>query len=827
MKSRDALNPDLARVLRMFNLDRLWDRGEGVWLYDQNGRRFLDCYSQYGAVALGHNAPSVVTAACKELERQSPAMVQPYRARHAVTLAQELVRVAPKGLRYCVFTSSGAETVETAIKLVRARTRRCYIVSCEGAYHGMTLGAMAASGDSTIAEFYGPPLPGFARVPFGDLDALESFLTRNRSDVAAVFLEPIQGERGVYLPSKGYLLGVRELCDRFGVAMVVDEIQTGLGRTGRLFACEEDGVSPDLLLLSKALGGGLFPLGACLASEEFWDQRFALSHSSTFANNNIACRAGLAVLDVITQPGFCDSVREKGKLLLAGLHDLAQRHPHSVAEVRGRGLLTAIELRAPAPMAGVLFSYLFHQNLYAYAFASTLAERDSILVLPTLGNSNVIRITPPLVIKEAQIRQALKGLDDVLTLFEQGKSSEVAKVIGKLDSPPSEDLEQGSVSAGLTMLPPQKSSPDGEASFAFLVHCTTREDIITTDPDLARLSGEEFDRYCRYLSDLPPGVVCEVPTIRSRQGTGAKGWLIGIGLLPEEMAARGRPYVAGEISRAVDLATTLGAKVVGLGAYTKIYSRHGEDVVGRGPIITTGNALTADMAIRAVKRVQERRGKSLVDATVGVVGAMGSVGQICAKLLARERLRSLMLIGRPGSSNRALGEFGNSLAALGRYPVRITTDLSMLSRCNVLLSATSARQPVLDDVLFERGTIICDVAQPADTGERLKSRPDITVIKGGLVSLPDNSVYLGAGNLQGYPPGVQLACFAETVLLTMANFAEDVCIGKDIDLGQVDRIRALADRHGFDLAEPSSDSLDRYLFDAPATGGVARKWASQ
>src|SRR5262249_4248551 len=190
--------------------------------------------------------------------------------------------------------------VEASIKLVRARTGRPIILSAHGSFHGKTLGALAATGQEHHALDFGPLPPGFERIPFGDAAALERRLRRDGERIAAVLLEPIQGRRGVSLPPACYLRAVRELCTRFGVALVLDEIQTGLGRTGRLFACEHEGVAPDVLLLAKALGGGLFPLGACLSSADFWDERFALRHSSTFANNNLACRAGCAVLDALT-----------------------------------------------------------------------------------------------------------------------------------------------------------------------------------------------------------------------------------------------------------------------------------------------------------------------------------------------------------------------------------------------------------------------------------------------------------------------------------------------------------------------------------------------
>jgi acetylornithine/succinyldiaminopimelate/putrescine aminotransferase len=354
-------------------------------------------------------------------------MVQPYRAAHAEALADELARLAPGGLTRCLFTTSGAEAVEAAIALVRARTGRPLVLAAHGSYHGKTLGALAASGRDGPGNLASPS--GFDQVPFGDAAVLAKRLAVAGGHVAAVLLEPIQGERGVYLPPAGYLGDVRRLCTEHGAALVLDEIQTGLGRTGRLFACENEGVAPDVLLLSKALGGGLFPLGACLASPAFWDDDFALWHSSTFANNNVACRVGRAVLAELTG-GLVEEAARKGELLAAGLVWLARRHPRRVAAVRCRGLLGAIELRPADPDEGTLLSLLQHHGLYAYAVAGTIAETAGVLVLPTLGESPVLRVAPPLVISDDELGQALEGIDAVLGSLEADATGTIVRALG-------------------------------------------------------------------------------------------------------------------------------------------------------------------------------------------------------------------------------------------------------------------------------------------------------------------------------------------------------------------------------------------------------------
>jgi len=795
-----ALNPTLNRLLRLCRMDRIWVRGEGSWLFDQSGRRFLDGYAQYGAVAFGHDAPLVKSAIRSALDEGEPAMVQPYRARHAEALAEKLVRAAP-GMAQCVFTTSGAETVEAAIKLVRSRTSRPIILSTEGSFHGKTLGALAATGQRHHAEGFGPVPAGFERVSFGDGDALARKLERDGDRVAGFLLEPIQGERGVHPAPPGYLRRARELCSQYGVALILDEIQTGLGRTGQFFACQHEGVRPDLLLVAKALGGGFFPLGACLVSRAFWDERFALGHSSTFANNNIACRVGEAVLEEVAR--LLPEVARKGARLQAGLAELPRRYPRAVAAVRGRGLLGAVELRPIPADAGLFLSYLHHQGLYAYAVASTIAELASVLVLPTLGDSSVLRVSPPLTISDGEIERLLKGIASVCALLDRGAADRVARALGALDE------GDAAVEEEPVYLPAPSHKVSGPC-YAFLVHYTRPEDVVITDPSMARLAPAELQRFCSFTARMPPGVVVRPAPIRSATGAAAEGFIISVGMLPQEMQRRGRRRVEAQIARAVDLAASLGAKVVGLGGFTTPFSRRGRAVLGRGPAITTGNALTAGMAMRAIQSVAARRGKSIEGARVAVVGARGSVGALCAKLMARERPRRMVLVGNPESGTTQLARLADQLGCDPRA-IEITTDLARLAGCEIVLSATGAARPVLDGAALRHGTIICDVARPADASPRVRARTDLTVIDGGLVALPDPGAHFGAGNLQGLPRGIQLACLSETILLALAGETRDRGIGDSVPLEEVDEVLALAGRHGFRLVEPPLDSLDAQL----------------
>ena len=489
--------------MRLAGMDRHFVRGEGVWLLDANGRRFLDAYAQYGALALGHNHPAVKRAIADALETCQPAMVQPYAADSAAELAGELYRLSNGHFSRCVFTTSGAETVEAAIKLVRMRSARPLIVSAVGSYHGKTMGALAASDRLEFSLHHHQPASGFARVAYGDIAMLATFLGEHGRQTAGFIVEPIQGERGVFEPPRGYLKAASQLCEEHGVAFIADEIQTGLFRTGLAFACDLDAVVPDLLLIAKALGGGVFPLGACLVTERAWDPEFALCHSSTFANNNVASAVGLAVLRELRERTFQDNLVNIAARLERGLADLACRFPLSISDVRGRGLMRAIELRKPGGNAGYFLTYLHQQGLSAYLFASVLAQNCGVLVLPTLNDDNVVRIAPPLITSPEHITQLLAGLEATLRLWESRSSRQIALALmqavaeqktGQYSSP-----HVGRPHPPPLRLPSRRDrATDAAIDYAFLIHPTEAKDLVLNDPMFARFTPQEFLAYQDY-----------------------------------------------------------------------------------------------------------------------------------------------------------------------------------------------------------------------------------------------------------------------------------------------------------------------------------------
>ena len=338
---RDYVNPPLARVMKLSG-SPVEISGDGATITDHHGKTYLDFAGGYGVFTLGYRHPRVVAAVHAQLDAMALSgrtMFNPLLGR----LAKRLAELTPGDLKISFFANSGTEAVEGALKLARAATKRTAFVGAHGAYHGKTFGALSVSGRDAFRAPFAPLLDDVRLVPFGDLDALAAVI----GDAAAVIVEPVQGEGGVHVPPAGYLRGVRALCDRSGALMIADEVQTGLGRCGALFACDIEGVVPDVMTLAKGLSGGVMPIGAYIARPAVWNAAYAkapLLHTSTFGGNPLACAAALAALDVLVDDDLSANARERGAELLAGARAIAARYPDAITGVRGAGLLVGVEL---------------------------------------------------------------------------------------------------------------------------------------------------------------------------------------------------------------------------------------------------------------------------------------------------------------------------------------------------------------------------------------------------------------------------------------------------------------------------------------------------
>ncbi|MGB9858663.1 MAG: aspartate aminotransferase family protein [Moorellaceae bacterium] len=412
------INPGLVGLLSLLDFDKQFVRAEGVYVWDKEGRRYLDFLGGYGALNLGHNPPEVL-AALEEV-RQRPNLLQASLNPLAAALAHNLAEITPGDLSRVFFCNSGTEAVEGALKLARAATGRSKIIYCENSFHGKSFGSLSVTGRSKYQKPFAPLLPGCEPVPFNDGAALQQKLAKG--DVAAFIVEPIQGEGGVIVPEDGYLAEARELCDKYGSLLIIDEIQTGFGRTGYLFACEHEGIVPDIMCLAKSLGGGVIPLGAYITRPAIWERAYGgpdrcLLHTSTFGGNTLAMAAGLAAVQSIVNNDLAGQAREKGRFFLERLSRLKEKSP-LLKEVRGRGLLVGLEFNQPS---GSLLDRLtlgklseLSQEYLGSLVAGELMNKYQIITAYTLNNPNVIRLEPPLTVGYEDLEKVARALEEIL-----------------------------------------------------------------------------------------------------------------------------------------------------------------------------------------------------------------------------------------------------------------------------------------------------------------------------------------------------------------------------------------------------------------------------
>jgi acetylornithine/succinyldiaminopimelate/putrescine aminotransferase len=417
------LDPALVAVLRILGFDKNYASARGSYLYDTEGRAFLDLHTGEGFASLGHNNPDVSEVLQAVLEAGLVDGVQLHYSPLAGMLAEELSQRLPAGLEAVFFASTGAEAVDSAMKFARAATGRPRLISCESSFHGVTLGPLSLVGDEFFKEGFGPLLPGCQLVPFGDLARLEAELRHN--DVAAFIVEPIQG-RAVTLPPPGYLEAAQELCRRYGTLFVVDEIQTGLGRTGQWFALERWDLDPDVVLVGKALSGGYVPVAAMVTRREIYDHAVGglercYVHQSTFGRNRLSMAAGLAAMRIIERDGLVEEAERIGSLLFAGLKELEQRY-EIVKDVRGMGLMLGIELCPPRARAARLSWRLMRMasdGLFPQLVVIPL-HRDHGVITMAAGKNDVIKLLPPLTLSEDEAQRFLDALDVVLAECQSG-----------------------------------------------------------------------------------------------------------------------------------------------------------------------------------------------------------------------------------------------------------------------------------------------------------------------------------------------------------------------------------------------------------------------
>jgi len=858
---KDLLNPTLKEILEIFQMDKHYIRGEGSYLTDHTGRRYLDFIAQYGSVPFGYN-PEFIWDKLNEIRTNKlPSFVQPSLPVEALKLANMLAECTPGDLSYCTFCQSGTEAVEAAIKLARSATGKEKVISTTNSFHGKTLGSLSATGKDSYQTPFRAPAPGFIRIPFNDSQALKEVLQRDAGNIAAFLVEPIQGEGGIIVAQPGYLQEVRSICDEYGVLLIVDEIQTGLGRTGKMFACDHEGIEPDIMVLAKALGGGILPIGVCISTPVVWNDDYGMLHSSTFANNNVTCAVGTVVLEKLlaNNQEIIEEVAQKGEYLIRKLYLLAQEYPEAIKEVRGKGLMAAIEFYQLDDCGSYDMAFMADQGAFTILLSGFLLNVYNIRLAPYLNNSMTLRLEPTLTITYEQIDYVIEGIEKICEILTKRDFSRLYRYLIGDYSRPDKIVDYRTVSRKIKSSVLQNEEKPTR-KFAFIVHYPAPEDVITNNPSFKSFTRDELYDFMAWQSRTDKaGIACHMPAIKSLDGTVAEGWLIGVPFGAREIMELPREQTVKVIKQAVDKGRDLGVGIVGLGALSSVVTKGGRSVTGRGVAITSGNSFTILMAMEALLCGAKKMHLDLNISRGAVVGATGSIGRACALLLS-ERLSNITLLGNPkhvnSSRNRlnslfedifayahkrmTAGEFGGLSGWLKMLyqtlerdeselsqqyremiqngdklsidviesicdhqgincPLKTSLDITRtLPECDMIVAASNSPEYIIFSQHLKPGAVVCDVARPADVAPEVgEKRNDVLILEGGLVQYPDAVAF---GPNLGYRDGVNLACLSETILLALEGDYQDYSIGLKLPLETLQYFRQLGKKHGFGLA---------------------------
>lgn len=429
------INPKFAKVLKTIGFDQVYHKAKGPYLYDREGNEYVDFLSGYGVFGLGRNHPEIKRVLKEFTDFDYPNLIQMEAPLLSGLLAEALVKkVNIEGVNKVFLSNSGTEAVECAIKYAHCATGRSRILFWDHAFHGLSNGSLSLNGNAEFREGFGSLLPGCEKIPFDNLEALEMEL--KKGDVAAFFFEPIQG-KGVYVPSDNFFVEAQKLCRKQGALLIADEIQTGLGRTGKWFGFQHWGIEPDIITVAKALSGGIVPIGATLCREEIYNKVFSrldrcVAHSSTFGQNNFAAVMGLATLHILEEEKLVEKAGVLGNQLIEKLKMLIPKHEW-IKEIRGKGLMIGIELGKPESLKKRLAWNLVHKmdkGLFGELIVMPLMSKHHFITQVSGHHQDIVKLLPPYVITEDHVNKFVSALDSVLSdcdkiagpMWEMGKN---------------------------------------------------------------------------------------------------------------------------------------------------------------------------------------------------------------------------------------------------------------------------------------------------------------------------------------------------------------------------------------------------------------------
>jgi acetylornithine/succinyldiaminopimelate/putrescine aminotransferase/predicted amino acid dehydrogenase len=795
------IKPQLCQLLDLLRVGVVFERAQGDYLYyRRNGEEIgvLDLVGGYGSLILGHHHPALVAEAQRLLAEGRPIHSQGSRHALAGRLARELSRRAGGDYRV-VFANSGAEAVEAAMKHAILETGSRTFIALEKGFHGKTLGAVQLTASQDYREPFLIEGLKVYRVRANDIMHLEQVFEQAGS-IAGFIFEPIQGEGGVQPIEPAFAQRAAALCAARGVPLIADEIQTGMGRTGRFLASEVLGVSPDYITLSKALGGGLAKISATLIRRERHIDKFDVLHTSTFAEDDYSSAIALKTLELLDDRALVECQRKAGRLLRS-LRQLMASYPDIIADVRGRGLMVGVEFRRMLDNPSFMLRLLTTQDDLVFVLVGYLFNVHRIRVAPTLSDPQTIRLEPSVLIEDREIDRFLAALEDVCIKL---RNRDVIGLTRYFIEGPDEASDVTRVASDAKYVIFEEPSywrrelDPPPIRVAWLFHLMYASDLLTLEPGAASLTEEEREQYLRHFAPRSNPVVISSVDVKSITGASVRFYPI---LLPHTsrqmkhaLESRDLFRVRHSIDKAVAVAKHIGCDVVALGQYTSIVTRNATTFQLPHVGVTTGNSYTIALALDAIAHACRQRGVTPEEATLVVVGASGNIGQTCTEILAPHYRRAVLVGSDKPSARRRLEELQ------GRVPrVEISTDPMAVAQGDVVLAATNAPVPYLGAEHFAPNAIVCDISVPAATKPEVRAlRPDVLVLNGGIARLPFGEDH----GIPGFPlpAGQVFGCMGETMLLGLEGIRDATFTG-NLPVENVFRLKAMADRHGFALAE--------------------------
>ncbi|MDN3378977.1 MULTISPECIES: aminotransferase class III-fold pyridoxal phosphate-dependent enzyme [unclassified Pseudoalteromonas] len=841
-------------------------------IYTKDGRVVRDYLSQYGALPFGHNPEFCVKAVAEHLQNKSPIFTQPIFQEETEVFAQELVDALGGWAKHVTFANSGAETVEVGFKLARIKTGRKKVLSVDRSFHGKTYSALLATNSRRHnIDHLRNSDDSFFKLALNDFDALEKEL--ETQEYAAFIVEPIQGEGGMNVADPLWLERARKLCSKTRTALIFDEIQTGLGRTGAMCAAMDLGITPDILLLAKSLSGGLIPTGAAIYSNWVATPEFDRKHSSTFANNGLATAVGRAVIRELQKDegAALTHVRKISSLVDQECERLAKQYP-GIFSCRGAGLMRALQFKDNQAETNYFVTYMQNSGSLAWLFCSYLLNQHNMMVMPLLSDKCSIRFEPPLNISEQDIKDFFLAVQNVCDVVQNSRYDILfAGLIEKpLSDLPSVEQYYPAARAGQTV--PTRNTATGKKrgkKFAFLMHFTVVEDCIRMMPKSMHIHYSEKE--IRELAELimEVGAVDYAPEVAleftvSNEHSYADGLMIMSPIQARDMMNLSTAEKVNLMKEFIAVAKREDVEFFGLGAYTSVITRGGEQNLNdiEGLSFTTGNSLTA---LATTETVIEAANYNLIGSVISVIGARGAVGKLMVSELSHW-CDNIILMGRPGTEKRLLvelvpilcqlafsaeqsaqsgsvidniqgyihscvPELSSYIGALNEVPDQVVTQVcellladdlivsmglgtsecyqSTLEQSDFVVSATSEGKAFLNTEFLKEGAIAVDTARPFDFIVTPEQKAE--VLEGGLVIQPQALRY-GDVNMVGLPPGINLACLSETIALAMDGCEGKFSFGKSIAYSQACYVLDVARNQGFKpLGYSSTPSGNDYI----------------